>query len=737
MIVRGMATDPPVSEQQRKAMWAAANGHSTLGIPQNVGKEFVGKDGAPLAAGLVMVAPDGDVLLLRRSSTEENYAGHWALPGGKADDGETAEDAARREFAEECGLDIDMEATLKLLQRQETPNGMVFSTFAQPTADKLVPKLNGEHSGYCWAGLDALPQPLHPGVAKVLGEHLGVGADMTPEDWSSLRTNFAKWTREEETESEHAEYGNNPTGVQYAGKVTRPGLPFIRKQAGMDAAMAMDKNLYDARGRRILVDQQIAMDRGTVRSFDRDGRLRVSKTNISKANICPYYGHEIPGADILGLDPNRRYALLRHPDEIRKAAKTSNNVPLLITHVPVDADDHQPDKIVGALGTDGDFDGTFLTNSLIVWAREGIDAVESEDQQELSCGYHYRPDMTPGTFMGTPYDGVMRDIEFNHVALVPQGRAGADVLVADSQIQPRKEITMPKVLTRFAAASAGALAVYLKPKMATDSQIDLSAVLDGVTSKNFKERKAKIAQDIKAGVKLAKDANLDDMIGMLDKLEDCRMEEGADADPNSGLPMSAEEMAKKAKDAAGEEDKKKKDEEEKAAADKAAKDKAARDSFRSGLDADKQKGFDALFGEGEKKDDKDDKEKGGKDAEPEKKEKDAVDKKAMDSAIQSAVENERKNNRATQQAYEDVEPYVGKLQLGMDSASDVYRTALKGLGMDAKQVDALHPDALKPVLQAQKKPGESRGFANDAIPAGDAGGFASRWGDSTKRIGVA
>lgn len=35
---------PPVSQNQRKAMYAAAAGHSTLGIPVSVGKEFVGAD---------------------------------------------------------------------------------------------------------------------------------------------------------------------------------------------------------------------------------------------------------------------------------------------------------------------------------------------------------------------------------------------------------------------------------------------------------------------------------------------------------------------------------------------------------------------------------------------------------------------------------------------------------------------------------------------------------------------
>jgi hypothetical protein len=37
-------SDPPVSQAQRKAMWAAKGGHSTLGIPRSVGKEFANAD---------------------------------------------------------------------------------------------------------------------------------------------------------------------------------------------------------------------------------------------------------------------------------------------------------------------------------------------------------------------------------------------------------------------------------------------------------------------------------------------------------------------------------------------------------------------------------------------------------------------------------------------------------------------------------------------------------------------
>jgi len=38
--------DPPVSKAQRRAMYAAAEGHSKIGIPRSVGKEFTKNDHA-------------------------------------------------------------------------------------------------------------------------------------------------------------------------------------------------------------------------------------------------------------------------------------------------------------------------------------------------------------------------------------------------------------------------------------------------------------------------------------------------------------------------------------------------------------------------------------------------------------------------------------------------------------------------------------------------------------------
>lgn len=201
--------------------------------------------------------------------------------------------------------------------------------------------------------------------------------------------------------------------------------PFDTKEKAEEVERAAYANGYAG-------DSALAFDRATVRSFDKDGRLHIEITPISKANICPYYGREIPNSKALGLQPDKVYYLLRDPKELAKAATTFNNIPLLNEHIPVTAADPQKMAVVGSTGTDAEFDGTYLKNSLVVWDADSIAGIETDEKKELSSAYRYVADMTPGVHEGQPYDGVMRDIVGNHVALVIEGRAGSDVVVGDS-----------------------------------------------------------------------------------------------------------------------------------------------------------------------------------------------------------------------------------------------------------------------------------------------------------------
>ena len=343
------------------------------------------------------------------------------------------------------------------------------------------------------------------------------------------------------------------------------------------------------------ITESLAFDRASVRTIDANGRLQISRTNISKANVNAYYGREIPGSEELGLEPNKLYRLWRHPDELRKAAKTFNNIPVLSKHIPDFPTDPPNEFRVGVTHSNAEFDGTYLTVGMSIWDNSAIAGIESGEQRELSASYKYVADMTPGvTPDGEPYDGVMRDIFGNHEALVPDGRAGPDVLVADS---------LPPELNHMRKHKAEAIRATLKPLLAQDADLEAEV------------RKALLA---------------------LDEAEKKDEEENKTADDEDD-----EDKKKTADDEDDDEDKDKK--------------KTAED-------------------EDDEEDDK-------------------VSKTAMDSAIRLAADSATKkaaeNFRKIREAEQVVRPLIGDV-VAMDSAEDVYRTALEQSGVD---IAGVHPSA--------------------------------------------
>ncbi len=389
---------------------------------------------------------------------------------------------------------------------------------------------------------------------------------------------------------------------------------------------------------------KLAFDR-SLRSIDHDGRMHVEISNISKAIVNPYRGSEIPNSEGLGLDPDQVYYLLRDPAELAKAAATFNNIPILDRHVPVHVTEPQKEYVVGSTGTDAEFDGTYLRNSLVIWDAGAIAGIDTKEQCELSSAYRYDADMTSGKFADVHYDGIMRNIRGNHVALVECGRAGPDVIVGDSKLLENPKMSGKK-LSANARAMKGALIGFLTSRIAMDAKIgDLTAIVGSVkTLKNAKDQQAIVGKVTAATKgKLAEDATLDGLPELLVQL-------AQDEEDDNKLPT------KGAQDADEEDD----DEETKAAKIKAAQDEEDAKAAAA-------------------------KEDDGK-----------VDKKAMDAAIKQVETATITRMRAIHVAEKEVEPFVGAVDSSsINNAADIYKLALDAKGVDTTDV---HPSAFRAMV---------------------------------------
>jgi hypothetical protein len=464
-----------------------------------------------------------------------------------------------------------------------------------------------------------------------------------------------------------------------------------------------------------MTETTIALDRASVRKIDPDnGHLHVALTPISKANVCGYLGREIPDWHSLGLKADRIYKMWRHPEELEKAADSFNGKPLLFGHNPVSAAKHDHDRTVGAIhGVQ--WKPPFLMASLDIWPSKAIDAIDSGEHEELSSAYAYKADMSAGcTPEGEQYDGIMRNIRGNHVAMVKEGRAGSDVRVLDAKPRSLKEtFPMPKsaVLSRTADVARGALMAYAKPRLAQDAKVDLQPILKGVTAKNLKSKAGTIAKAFDAAVrpKLGQDADLDqaDVQAVVEEVAELMKSESDDiaaavADPDPAA----------APDPDGND----------------APDMDALMSYLGGVLSDEQMAkVKSMMGKGDDDDGAEDRRKRGVPVTPSAQDKgkpDMVSKTAMDAALarkgDEIAAQVRAEANAVREAERFVRPYVGEIAMACDSAESVHRAALDILKV---KHEGKHPDALADLVEVhgqtlKTKTEPRRHLAQDAPPQG-------------------
>jgi hypothetical protein len=523
-------------------------------------------------------------------------------------------------------------------------------------------------------------------------------------------------------------------------------------------------------------ERRIAFDRESVRFETIDGHMKIKRAPISKATVNPYKGSEIPGCEELGLDPDRVYMLLRDPAELAKSAASFAGVPLLIEHIPVSADDHPTNEVVGAVGTDVEFVSPYLMAPLSVWTREAIDVIEDDSQRELSSGYHYVPVMKAGIFQGKKYDGIMTQITGNHVALVEKGRAGPDVVIGDSAKPKsnRKETKMSKAVplkSRTAIRLQAGLGAYLYPMLAADAKLDLVPIVSKVDYKkcmamDSKTKKLRVKSAvIKKIGELVMDAaepmmtpeakeampaptgqgggiGPDDVIyKLIEHIIENKMGSGG-AEPEAAVPELENDALEPSAAAAvpgavGEEGGEGGEEEDPLAKKKKAIMDACMGKGMSEDDASEIANLSAGpdGAEDEFTDnsnvDNDGKVNGGKsgarDKHPSMDKGKGMDKKAMDAAIEAGVKKQvgafTKQINEANLARAEVEPHVGKVSMALDSAPAIFKASLKTMGIDSAGVE--DTAALRLVFRQAVKARTAKPAREGADMAMDAEGQAS------------
>lgn len=133
------------------------------------------------AAGVLFLC--GETALFLRRGNGSDHPNEWCCPGGHLEEGETAQQGAIRETAEEAGFQVDP-AKLKPWTRTVAPaapplptatgeapapsEDVDFTTFVCRVPEQFTPVLCDEHDGYAWAPVKAPPLPLHPSMQVAL-----------------------------------------------------------------------------------------------------------------------------------------------------------------------------------------------------------------------------------------------------------------------------------------------------------------------------------------------------------------------------------------------------------------------------------------------------------------------------------------------------------------------------------------------------------------------------------------
>ena len=168
-----------------------------------------------------------------------------------------------------------------------------------------------------------------------------------------------------------------------------------------------------------LMNKNIRIDKiSNTLKIDRqpNGYLKI-KANLTRTGIFVY-----KTAD------GKTLREFRSAEEVFKANSLDslNQVPLSLYHPPVFIDSKNYNTYSVGSVSNIHQDSKFIKGEVLVAGENAIEAIE-DGIREISCGYTCDVVHKPGIYNGQHYDAIQQNIIYNHVAIVPRGRAGREV----------------------------------------------------------------------------------------------------------------------------------------------------------------------------------------------------------------------------------------------------------------------------------------------------------------------
>lgn len=251
------------------------------------------------------------------------------------------------------------------------------------------------------------------------------------------------------------------------------------------------------------------------RQTDVNGYLLVRDNPITKVGVFSYLGSEIgaPEAD-------RVYRVYRPQEELEnpETIASANLVPWIDEHEFLGVEGTPPEKkgVQGTTGESARFEYPYLRNSIRAYS-DFMKNLIDRGKVELSPSYRCRYEFSEGVFDGMQYDAIQRDIRFNHLASVKEGRTGPDVAVQDCltitydsaefinmEITPEMEQALRALIEKILAEQAAAVSDN-DPNKETVTDADPPAAPGAVTTeeKDAVEETAAAAEQASSAVESA------------------------------------------------------------------------------------------------------------------------------------------------------------------------------------------------------------------------------------------